>query len=368
MQNEEYWKPPQAVTRTTLLDDFDRQIDRSIIHTGKQVGSVTLGQADACILIERVVNRIGRYKQHPYDITYDAKGIARVYERPAGGLLRDAISTLGLFDTNYDYSEHMALFLDACWRMSSVYGIDLKSLRNPGFELDVHYADMLNDITLKVKIDTNAPWFKRAVMDRRWEAKSKQGTIAQYTADILQYYTKTTNIRLDLGYLAEARAKVTIDDVYEHLDELMDRKGGDKVFEHLAGYAWAIEQGVSKGFHVHVAFMFKGSRVNADIARGFRIAGLWEEITGGLGYTYVCNAHPERYDQDKLGIGVIRRSDAKSCINAINANSYLAKDYQYLRIKPKGRRAFGIGVAPDMNAKRGRPAQNSPTWSYVRRA
>ena len=362
MLTEEYWEPPQAVTLKTILSDFDRSTDKRVIRTGKRVDGKTLSQADACILIERVVKRIIRFKQSPYFVKYDASGVARIHERPAGKILRSAVSTLGLLGTQYDYSEHVALFLNACWTISSIYGLDLKPLSRAGYELDVQHAEMMNEISLKVKSDANDEWFKRAPMDRRWETRCKLDAIAKYTAQVLRSYTKTTIVRLDLSYLADTKSKVTIDDVFAHLGELLRRKDYDKIFEHLVGYAWAMEQGVSKGFHIHVAFMYKGSRVNADIARGFRIADLWEEITGGLGYTYVCNAHPERYDADKLGIGVIKRADTKPCVNAINAMTYLTKDYQYLRMKPSGRRTFGTGVAQDVKYKLGHPSVKEPTW------
>ena len=47
-----------------------------------------------------------------------------------------------------------------------------------------------------------------------------------------------------------------------------------------------------------------------------------------------------------LGVGMIQRDNAEACNNAINAVSYLSdndKDDQYLRMKPRGRRAFATG-------------------------
>ena len=52
-----------------------------------------------------------------------------------------------------------------------------------------------------------------------------------------------------------------------------------------------------------------------------------------------------------LGVGMIKRQNSISCDNAVNSVRYLTavdKTNQYLRMKPKGRRAFGTGLSKSL--------------------
>jgi hypothetical protein len=366
MYENEYWEPPKTATRTTLLNDYDREIDKRIIRSGRRVDNKTFGQAEASLFIEKLVNRIINYQQPAYELFQHANGALSFRETYIGSRLEDAICLLGLFDSYHDYSEHVLAFLHSAWTISSMYGVDLSRVGRNDFQADIHFAEAMNDLVTMIRNCTNEVWFQRSASDRAWESKQKQEAIAQHTATVLQYYASTTNVRINCGYRKQLRHRVTIDDVYAHLDKLLYMKDWHPLFQHLVGYAWHIEQGDErKGFHIHFSFLFNGSEMSGDVNMGFALMNLWDnEITGGLGETDICNANKQRYPVDRLGVGYFERTDGHGCMNVIEANKYLAKDTQYLRIKPKGRRAFGCGMAPDLANKRGRPSMKEPTWQY----
>ena len=362
---EYYWEPPQTATRSTIIADFDRKADYRTLQMGKVIGDQAIGQAQACIRIERFVCRVVSTQLPAYEFRLDCNNTAYSFrETSLGTQLREAISLLGFFDSGHDYSEHLHAFLHACWLIESVYGTDLELVGNQTFSPDDHCAETMNNIVEKIRMCSRESWFQRSVSDRRWEASTKARKIAKSMSDTLLYYARTMVVRTDLSYLESVADTLTIDKVYEHLDHLLRLKSWHPVFQSLVGYAWTLEQGERQGFHIHTAFFFDGSKECRDGYKGIEIKELWvNEITYGSGKAHICNLNKNDYDIGKIGIGVIDRMDSQSCENAIEHIQYMTKDSQYLRIKPKGRRVFGVGAAPTRDSKRGRPPLQEPTWS-----
>jgi hypothetical protein len=65
--------------------------------------------------------------------------------------------------------------------------------------------------------------------------------------------------------------------------------------------------------------------------------------TNWYSYYYSCNDDKEKYG-DEAGIRVILRKEIQAPQKVIKAMSYLAKDNQYLRMRPTRARTFRIGV------------------------
>lgn len=278
-------------------------------------------------------------------------------------MLRDAISLSRYFDSYHDYSEHITAFLHSLWLIGSVYNLDLRKLSDRSSIVSSSEADAMNYVLEKIRMCSMEEWFQRAEYDRRWECRQKAENVRLITEKILLYYSRTMIVRVDFSYKKEASSWITVDHLYNNLDELLRIKNWHAVFQNLVGYAWAIEQGERQGFHMHAAFYFDGSKECRDVYKGFEISELWiGSIANGVGKAHVCNASKENYDEGSLAIGVIDRLDDQACLNAINHIPYIAKDTQYLRVKPKGRRAFGTGSVPDINLKKGRPPRRTPSW------
>lgn len=365
MYEDNYWKPPQRNTRRTLLDEFQRDKDCQLIHSGKHIGNKHYGQMESTLFIERLVKRVIA-RQEPAFILHDnSEGYVGITETTLGSQIFEAVSMVGLFDSSYDYSEHVLVFLHSTWLIASTYGIPLSDIEPDDVLAKIHYADAMNDIVETIRHGANQEWFRRSIYDRDWEAKSKAEKIKAYTASICEYYESVTNVRVDLSYLETARPTITIDDVYSHLDQLLYLKDFDPLFKYLVGYVWHLEQGdQGKGFHIHCSFMFRGSEMSGDIKMGLAILSLWKRITGSKGSGVSCNSNKHWYDKEKVAVGYNKRTNAQGVNNMINANSYLAKAVQHLRIKPKARRAFGTGDKPDFHNKPGRKSQKAPTWRY----
>jgi hypothetical protein len=170
-------------------------------------------------------------------------------------------------------------------------------------------------------------------------------------------------VRVDLGYLKSAASVITIDHVYDHLEHFLSMRSWHAVFEHLVSYAWSLEQGERHGFHIHCVFYFDGSKKCRDVYKAQEICELWmTAIAPSVGYAYNCNRHKANYDAEKIGIGVIARVDESLCSNTVKSVQYLTKTSQFLRIKPRGRRVFGVGVVPVKETSRGRPPLSLPQW------
>lgn len=355
------WGRRQTASRYEVLSQFWREAAETEFPQDDRSPGL-LGQSGALIRIERLVDRVVGTTQLPFLIESNTSGQWVVKQTPLGRRLREVLPFSSQFSPHYIYSEQATAFLQACWLIGNVYGIDVGQLPPPTVALGLREAEVLNDVVVRIRMSAYEPWYTRASYDRGWEARKRAQTVAEYTADILRYYARTMVVRLDLGYVKEARGSLTIDQVYAHLDRLRYLVDCHPMFDALVGYAWHIEQGERDGYHLHCIFFFDGSKECRDVYKGFEIGGLWQnDITGGAGHYENCNAHKERYP--RLGIGMIHRDNAEQCLTAIEVLQYVAKDDgQHLRMKPYGRRIFGTGQAPDLHKKRGRPAAE-PTWT-----
>lgn len=353
----------RRISRSSILSDYHRDGNEEGYFQYPDESGQLVGQAKALVLVERLVDRIISTHSPAYEIRLNEANEWVAVETALGSRLRKCIPYAGMFDSFHSYTEQPLAFLDACWLMSSVYGIDPAGIMQFQQQMPVRQAEAMNDIVAKIRMSAKEYWFRRGPSDRRYESECRAAVLADYTRDILKYFARTLIVRLDGGYRKESRGFLTIDDVYLHLDHLLYLKDWHPAFYGLVGYAWAIEQGERDGFHLHLAFYFDGSKVCWDVKKGFELGSLWQnDITNGMGTFENCNAHKDRYG-DKLGIGMISRSSPEECENAISCIQYLSKggrflsrDDQFLRIKPKGRHIFGTGYAPDIEFKRGRPA------------
>lgn len=181
------------------------------------------------------------------------------------------------------------------------------------------------------------------------EAHNRQ-QLMTYIDQLIQHYSKLLFVRVDLAYLKEEHANIDIrlfrDDVRKLIGYTQD---GDKCFSDLEGYAWALEQGEEKGYHCHLLLIYNGAVKKQDYYYANEVIERWKQITQQDGYGFNCNSteHKEQFRKlDKLGVGMIYRTDHKSVENAKSACSYLVnpeKTDQYLRVKPYRMRTFGTG-------------------------
>ena len=274
-----------------------------------------------------------------------------VYQRRShcAVIVRNLPHLLAFYVPTHEFSEHIEAFWHACEKMG------LLSCGKPTWMADdlrristdrVKVAESLAELILEY---TQTQDFKRKAADRVYEQRLKRERLEAYSRSVLAKYARTLALRVDLGYLKIST--VDIAEVYRHLDALMDlirRRSG--VFKDMVGYVLCVEQGETKGYHLHLAIYLPGHMHQRDGYLAIEIGRLWVGITEGAGGFHSCNARKDKYERMGLrGVGMIHRDDDHEYENAVSTVGYLAKpekDDQYLRMKPEGRRTYFTGLAP----------------------
>ncbi len=307
-----------------------------------------LSQSDIALKIESLVQAIERSDTPAYRITHKRSGYEQVEETRLSRYFTHVQQMYNLFDDRvpYDYSEHLLAFREA-WE-------DIGLQRSPNGPVCMSetgtywlsHEQSMNVLTERIRELTRQQRYRRKPGDRRGLARQQEMEIKAYTDAVMSLYSRTTVIRLDLYYRPEAQARLRVEQVFEHLDDLIDKHSCHRTFEHLIGYTYSVEQGDrndGRGYHIHAAYFFNGNQVCRDVWKAIEISELWEDVTRGKGYAHSCNHDKEGYG-DKLGIGQIHRDDQSKRPNTHEAMRYLVKDDQHLRLKPAGARCLRKGI------------------------
>ncbi|MDR2061297.1 MAG: inovirus Gp2 family protein, partial [Acinetobacter sp.] len=87
------------------------------------------------------------------------------------------------------------------------------------------------------------------VKQQQRELKNRQ-SLLDYTSSLINHYARLLVVRVDLSILQEYQSLYNIQAFNKALDTLLRRIANqDTCFNALQGYAWALEHGVSKGYH-----------------------------------------------------------------------------------------------------------------------
>ncbi len=303
--------------------------------------SANISQARASVQIEALVLAVEHSDVSAFNVNYSSEGYEQVTGNFLSGRFRNIQQLMDVFTDNYDYSEHLQVF----WRACQDIGFERSPcgpvcLDNTGFNY-LSFAQSMNALVARIRQLAREPWYRRKEVDRKYQSNQNAINLEFYTRAVLNKYSRTVVVRVDFHYLDIVDPFLRIDHLYADLSGLLKARERNSIFEHETGYAWSIEQGEDKGFHVHAAFFFNGAYVRSDWNKAREIGELWQQITGGRGYCFRCNDDKEKYTD--LGIGTIKRADTEACNNVVKAMSYLAKESQHLRIKPARMRSFGMG-------------------------
>ncbi|WP_216891516.1 inovirus-type Gp2 protein [Pseudomonas putida] len=307
-----------------------------------------LSQSDIALQIESLVQAIERSDTPAYRITHKRSGYEQVEETRLSRYFTHVQQMYNLFDDRvpYDYSEHLQAFREAC--------DDIGLQRSPNGPVCMSetgtywlsHQQSMNVLTERIRELTRQQRYRRRPGDRRELAKQQAREIEAYTDAVMSLYSRTTVIRLDLYYRPEAKARQRVEQVFDHLDDLIYEHSRNPIFEHLIGYTYSVEQGDrngERGYHIHAAYFFNGNQVRRDVWKAIEISELWEEVTRGHGYAHSCNHDKEGYG-DECGIGLIQREDQSKRAHTHYAMKYLVKDDQHLRLKPAGARCLRKGT------------------------
>ncbi|AXY55735.1 inovirus Gp2 family protein [Acinetobacter chinensis] len=185
---------------------------------------------------------------------------------------------------------------------------------------------------------------KRQLRDHRHSESENTRTLVGRMQEISDKYSRILVVRVDLAYPLKYQNQIGIQQFSDDMDVLRTRlRDQDKVFKGLIEYAWALEQGVDKGYHCHLLLVYRGSERRNAYSVADRVGKLWKNITEEQGCHFNCHtaAYLKQFtDRNRLGIGMIHRNDPDEVDNMLNTVTYLVrpeKESQHLRVKTRKR-------------------------------
>jgi len=295
-----------------------------------------LSQSDIAIQIERLVQAIEQHDSPAFRFRQTRASYERVEETRLSRYFTNIRQMMDLFDdrVEYRYSQHLQAFRQAIQDI----GLEHRPtgpvcLNEEGTTYLDHHRSM-NVLVARIRQLTRELWYSRQKGDRRRQAKQQEGRICDYSDAVVNRYSRTTIVRVDLYYRQEAQVRLRVENVFDDLDRLIRERERNPIFDLETGYICSVEQGEDRGYHIHAAFFFNGNEVRGDIYKAQQIGELWERITRGQGYFNSCNHDQEKKYGNRRGIGIILRSDRNIRPHVHDAVRYLVKDDQQLRMKP----------------------------------
>ncbi len=299
-------------------------------------------QSERLIRIERyvktIINRGGELPRH-----WSAQQRLEYCNRTLWHLPK----LLSFYEPDHAYSEHINAFWHACEKVGLLECGHLSLMAGQIFHPGMSSVSTIVELESLIAEYANSLDFRRQATDRRYQQQQKQQGLESYTRSLMGRYSRSLVLRVDLGYYKTARVDILM--VYRHLDAmlgLVHRRGS--MFENATGCVWCVEQGESRGYHIHFSIVLPGHLHQRDGHLANVLGDLWEQVTCGAGTYHSYNAEKRKFElSGTLGIGMIHRDDARACENTVNAIGYLAKpdkEDQFLRMSPVGRRSFGRGM------------------------
>lgn len=227
-------------------------------------------------------------------------------------------------------------------------------------------VDGLNGAIAAIRQEGKSAKFKNIMSNFQRTMNKNYGELIQYIDALFDQFARLLVIRLDLGYLkkhcwpCDVESAVTFDDVKTHWGNMLKYLSTKLPDDCLAGFAYRVEYGLEKNFHIHAMIFLDGSKVLEDVTIARLIGEHWESIiTEGKGLCWNCKANKNSYKS--LGIGMINHFDAELRENLKKAAIYLTKiDFYIKLVTPGNWRTFGKGNMPKQkNSKQGRPRKNA---------
>lgn len=220
----------------------------------------------------------------------------------------------------------------------------------------LHYPDLLLERLSEIQFKHLQQDFKkhkrlhrRQLRDHRYSESKNREQLIRRMERVSQRYARILVVRVDLAYALKSQDMVDIQRFNDDMHVLRTRiRDQDKMFRGLIESAWALEQGIDKGYHCHLLLVYRGHERRKAYGIADQIGKLWKQITKDLGCYFNC--HDTEYlrqfsERNMLGIGMIYRNDSEQVRQMLRTVSYLVnpeKQDQYLRVKcSKRMRSFG---------------------------
>lgn len=267
-----------------------------------------------------------------------------------------------IYDVDHHYSDYNAVF------------VELK------LEIDLmRYDPFCNpnaddyDFVLQLKLE-QLKEFEKQIKDRKsrvqnelhqfsLQEKNNTESLEDYVGKLFHHYSKLLMVRVDLAYKNDSKGQINIEQFYKHFEKMRNRLSNkDTCFQHLHGYAWALEQSTENngGYHVHLLLIYDGTKVQKGSYYAQCIGDKWQEITQGHGCYF--NPHSKEYIHKlrmagcEIGLGIVSRDrvgDWERLLSVLNYLTLPEKDSQRLRVKAiKDMQTFGHGEFENTKRRR----------------
>ena len=246
---------------------------------------------------------------------------------------------LAMYDDGLEYNQTIIAFLGSMnVAIGSQYHIDIQW----GFE---HTQEFL--VTLEL--------YRHQVIDeiknQQYQEIENKKQLRGYLNQLISHYCRLLFVRVDLFYRDDCKDMVSIDDFAEHMTHFRNLLSNKKTcFSDLQGFAWAIEAGKRKSFHVHLLLIYDGAKHQNAYGLALQVGEKWRSITDFTGYYFNC--HDSHYLMNlakyvPIGIGMIYRNNIEQVQCAIDVASYLTEfekeEYQHPVARLPNMRTFGKG-------------------------
>ena len=271
----------------------------------------------------------------------------------------------GLNDSAHEFSEGVQLLRDCMVELGLMHSQNIVDPLGKYFNGKEHNYECFNRLIEVLRKRLTVENFTKRIRRRKEQSKRQFDSGRKYIASLFHRHSRILVLRVDFGYrdgidnLDEPfTSKKSIEEVRFDFHRFLNNRRSNQIFDHLIGYIWKLEQGVTKGYHFHTILFFDGSIVHKDEYIAQKIGEYWQDsVTKGAGLFHNCNRYKKGYR--KLGIGMINHDDHELRDNLLSALIYLTKSEQYLRVRTPGFRTFGTGLVKERNSRAGRPRRGS---------
>lgn len=349
---------------------------RTLMDDQGETAVVTTHRLDAVVAlehIERLMPKLAQSSGQLFWTVSDTPGAWRVSSTPLGRSLMTRLfctdqMLAGRFP-KHELHPYLKLFFDLT-SLGQV-GSDLLSRQVDGvtaLEAAKAISVKLNAFVEAVRWHCNRPAFRKAVNSFHHAARRTERNVQNYVRALFEAHSRMLVIRIDLTYKHDLNAEydtsdaIGFDTVYADKGQIL-RYLNKKYGKALLGYVWKIEFGWLKGFHNHVLLFLDAKLHMQDINIATAIGEHWKnEVTGGQGLYFNCNAIKETYTH--CGIGEVKYHDVNALRGLQIAVRYMCKsDYLVRGVLPKGARAMTKGGMPKRSGeKRGPKRQQELRW------
>lgn len=308
---------------------------------------VRLSQADIAFQVASLIEQVENCETPAFRVKQNHSGYERFEVTRLSHRLTCATQMFDLFDDQvaYDYSEHLQVFWNACHDIGLERSIDGPVCLNESGTAYLNHYQSMNVLVARIRQLTRQQRYRRSKAVRRELAKRQAREITEYADAVMDRYSRTTVVRVNFYYRTKYHSRLRVEHVFDDLDAMIAKHSRHSMFDHLIGYAYAVEQGDrtgGRGYHIHAAYFFNGNKISCDIHKASDICQLWEEITCSQGFAHSSNHGLP--SGAKRGVGCIQRNDKLTREETYKRIRYLVKPDQPLHLRPKGARTLRRGI------------------------